>query len=204
MKKGRRFNKLAWWSIILLAIVLAAIGLIIAVIVSDRDAGPQPAPMQVEDHPKLHSQGTSKDHAKTKTKTPSKNVANTSVKPRVKKQEPAVVTRCKSARYMETQLKGSSEIDCDTAAGIERFQSTEISASLPASNGQAQPQSTKTSRRPNRTKSKSRQAVGASSKPMPASGPSNHLPAIFILSFAVYASAFGLNKLCARKLKAQS
>lgn len=204
MKKGRKLNKLAWWSIILLAIVLAAIGLIIATIVSDRNTGPQPAPMQVEDHPKLHSQGTSKDQAKTKTKTPPKNVANTSVKPRVKKQEPAVVTRCKSAKYMETQLKGGSDIDCNTAAGIERFQSTEISASLPASNGQTQLQPTKTSRQSYQVKPKSRPSATTSSKPMPASGPSNHLPTILILSFATYFGALGFSQLHERKLKVKS
>jgi cytoskeletal protein RodZ len=140
MEKEKKYRHWGWWALIGLVAILILIGLIIAAVVTrntdEMDEAVIDGTTQVDsednknavdsevnkEEDKKEEKKDSSSEEKRSTKNNSTNQTNKS-----KKEEPAVVTRCKSRAYMEKTLKGSTNIDCSSTAGLNAYKNMEAS-----------------------------------------------------------------------------
>ena len=138
MEKEKKYRHWGWWALIGMVAILILIGLIIAAVATrntdemNEAIIDDTAQVDSEDNKEAVNSETDKEDEKKEEKqnTPSEEKQNaknnsTEKKKEEKKEEPAVVTRCKSKAYMEKTLKGSTNIDCSSAAGLEAYKKME-------------------------------------------------------------------------------
>lgn len=191
MQTAKRYGRWGWWAIIGLVAILILIGLIIAAIASrsmkdtedntasviettvqdetkeDKDTAEKEegAEAEAEENKDAKSEDAKSEDTKSDSK---KETSSSSSSKSKKKEEPAVVTRCKAQAYMEKTLKGSTKLDCKSDAGIEEFRKLEgTSASSVAS-----------------TPNSSAGVEVYESESLPKSGPEDILPVAFILAMS--------------------
>ena len=144
METGKKYWRWGWWAIIGLVAILILIGLVIAAIASrtaktaDNTASvvettvqdtteEEKSTVKKEENTDKKSEKKTEKTETTEKKEEKKESNSTSIKKNNKKEEPAVVTRCKSKAYMEKTLKGGTNLDCNSAAGIAEFKRLENS-----------------------------------------------------------------------------
>lgn len=177
METGKKYWRWGWWAIFGLVAILILIGLIIAGIASRGGNTADETGSVVETSVETDTEDSKdtvkeevKDDSDTEEKktdtsnSDSKKEAKSGTTSEKKKEEPAVVTRCKSKAYMEKTLRGSTDLDCNSAEGIARFKASENAGGVSTPNSSAGPE------------------VSDNGGSLPKSGPEDVLPIFIILA----------------------
>ena len=140
MEKEKKYRHWGWWALIGLVAILILIGLIIAAVVTrntnEMDEAVIDGTTQVDSEDnknavdsEVNKEEEKKDDKKdtSSEKKQGTNKNSSSKTDNGRKEEPAVVTRCKSRAYMEKTLKGYTNIDCSSTAGLNAYKNMEAS-----------------------------------------------------------------------------